>query len=74
MPHFQTKDLEETSKKQHRVYVGGYQRITWRDLQVGPGLWDTQSQLPVVVKRSWRWDWGGVGRGGVGGLLNSLCF
>lgn len=40
MPHFQTKDLEETSKKQHRVYVGGYQRIAWRDLQVGPGLWE----------------------------------
>lgn len=49
MPHFQTKDQEETSRKQNRFYRGECRRITGRDLQVCPGFWEPwiHSQLPA---------------------------
>lgn len=49
MPHFQTRDQGETSRKENRFCRGECQRLTWRDLQVCPGLWEsrTQNQLPT---------------------------
>lgn len=39
MPHFQIKDLGETSRKQNRVYIGECQRVTWGAIcKLCPGL------------------------------------
>lgn len=52
MPHFQIKDLGETSRKQNRVYIGECQRVTWG--QSAGCVQDLgnhgHTQLPMVVR------------------------